>query len=122
MIRIPIRYSAPWRWLLPALLLPRGFAYIHVDGDTVKVRLGWGFRATFSRGDVIEVVDHRPVMSVGAHGWQGRWLVNGAHSPIATIRLSRPTQGRVAGFPVTVREILVSVDDRDALRQALIHS
>ena len=120
MIRIPIRYGTPWRWILPIFLLPRGFAYIHVDGDTVKVRLGWGFRATFSRLDVIEVVDHRPVVSVGAHGWQGRWLVNGAHSPIATIRLSRPTQGRVAGFPVTVREILVSVDDRDALRRALV--
>ena len=121
MIRIPIRYGRGWRWLFTILAIPRGLAYIHVTGDDVKVRLGWAFRADFSRLDVIEVVDHRPVVSVGAHGWQGRWLVNGANSPIATIRLSRPTQGRVVGFAVTVRELLVSVDDRDALRQALIH-
>jgi hypothetical protein len=119
--RIPIRYGSGWRWLLTILFLPRGLAYIHVTGDDVKVRLGWAFRVGFSRLDVIEVVDHRAVVSIGAHGWQGRWLVNGANSPIATIRLSRPAPGRVVGFPVTVRELLVSVDDRDALRQALVH-
>jgi hypothetical protein len=120
MTRVPIRYGAPWRWILPLFLLPRGLAYIEVDGDKVKVRMSWAFRATFSRPDVIEVVDHRPVVSVGVHGWQGRWLVNGAHRPIATIRLSRPTTARLAGVPIAVREVLVSVDDRDALRRALI--
>ena len=117
MIRIPIRYGSPWRWILPLFGLPRGFAYIQVDGDVVKVRMGWAFRAKFSRVDVIEVVDHRPVVSIGAHGWKGRWLVNGAHRPIAIIRLSHPAHARVVGFPVTVREIFVSVDDRDALRR-----
>ena len=120
MIRFPIRYNSFWRWVLPILLLPRGLAYIQVDGNDVKVRMGWAFRADFLRSDVMEVVNRRPVVSIGAHGWKGRWLVNGANSPIAVIRLSRPTQGRVAGFPVQVREILVSVDDRDALRQALV--
>jgi len=121
MIRIPISYSRAWRWLLTLCLLPRAAAYVHVTGDDVKVRMGWAFRTGFSRLDVIEVVDQRSVVSVGVHGWRGRWLVNGANSPIAAIRLSRPTQARVLGFSVTVRELLVSVDDRDALRRALIH-
>ena len=121
MIRIPIRYGPPWQWILPLLGLPRGFAYIQVKGDEVKVRMGWAFLVKFSRLDVIEVVDRQAVVSIGAHGWEGRWLVNGAHSPIATIRLSRPARGLVLGFPVTVRELLVSVDDRDALRRALVH-
>ena len=121
MIRIPIRYGNPWRWILPFLLLPARSAYLRIDGDVVKVRMSWAFRTKFSRGDVTEVAKHRPVVSVGAHGWNGRWLVNGAHRPIATITLSRPARGRVAGFPVTVREVLVSVEDRDALRQALVH-
>jgi hypothetical protein len=47
--------------------------------------------------------------------------VNGANSPIAAIRLARPARARAVGFPVNVRELLVSVDDRDALRRALIH-
>ena len=120
-MRIPIRYGAPWRWLLPLLLLPARLAYLRVDGDVVKVRMGWAFRAKFPRPDVTEVTNHRPVLSIGAHGWNGRWLVNGAHRPIAVVRLSQPARGRVAGFPVKLRELLVSVDDRDALRQVLTH-
>ena len=81
--------------------------------------MSWAFRAKFARSDVMEVVNFRPVVSIGVHGFRGRWLVNGAHRPIAVIRLSQPARGLVVGFPLKVREILVSVDDRDALRTAL---
>jgi hypothetical protein len=118
-MRIPIRYQNPWRWLLTVLLLPQHFSYIRIDGDQVKVRLGWAFSAKFSRAAVASVTDYRPVVSIGAHGWKGRWLVNGAHRPIATIRLSPTASARVLGFPVALRELLVSVDDRDVLRLAL---
>ena len=120
-MRIPIRYGTPWRWVLPILLLPARFAYLRIDGDTVKVRMGWAFRTKFPRARVTDVAKHRPVVSIGAHGWKGRWLVNGAHRPIAMIRLAQPARGRVVGFPVTVREIWVSVADRDVLREVLIH-
>ena len=88
-------------------------------GDTVKVRLGWAFRTKFSRSSVESVTDHRPVVSIGAHGWRGRWLVNGAHRPIAVITLSPPTYARLIGFPVALRELYVSVEERDILRLAL---
>jgi hypothetical protein len=119
-MRIPIRYGSPWRWLLPILLLPARAAYLRLDGDVVKIRMGWAFRLKFPRADVVAVSTHRPVVSIGAHGWKGRWLVNGAHRPIASIRLAQPARGRVMGFPVTVREILVSVEDRDVLREVLV--
>ena len=120
-MRIPIRYGTPWRWLLPLFLLPARMAYIRIDGDVVKVRMGWAFRAKFSRAEVMEVAKHPPVISIGVHGWRGRWLVNGAHRPIAVIRLSQPARARVIGLPLNVREILVSVADRDALREVLTH-
>jgi hypothetical protein len=120
-MRIPIRYGAPWRWLLPILLLPPRVSYLRIEGDVVKLRLGWAFRTKFRRSDVTDVANHRPVVSVGAHGWKGRWIVNGAHRPIAMIRLAQPVRGRVVGFPVIVREIWVSVDDRDVLRELLTH-
>ena len=41
----------------------------------------------------MEVVEHRPVVSVGVHGWKGRWLVNGAHRPIAVITSAQPGRG-----------------------------
>ena len=54
-MRIPIRYTNPWRWLLTILLLPPRSAYIRVDGDVVKVRMAWAFRTKFARGDVTDV-------------------------------------------------------------------
>jgi hypothetical protein len=118
-MRIPIRYSNPWRWILPVLLLPARFAYIRVDGDTVRVRMAWAFRAKFAKSSVQSVGEHRPVLSIGAHGWRGRWLVNGAHRPIASIQLSPPGRALVLGVPVVLHELLVSVEDRDVLRLAL---
>jgi hypothetical protein len=119
-MRIPIRYSNPWRWILTILLLPPRFSYIRIDRDTVKVRMGWAFRAKFSRATVQNVRDYRTVVSIGAHGWKGRWLVNGAHRPIAEITLSPPTYARLIGFPVALRQLYVSVEDRDVLRLALL--
>jgi hypothetical protein len=120
-MRIPIRYGSPWRWLLTFLLIPARFSYIKIDRDEVKIRMGGAFRTKFPRRDVTDVANHRPVVSVGAHGWKGRWIVNGAHRPIAMIRLAQPVPGRMIGFPVTVREIWVSVDNRDVLRELLTH-
>ncbi len=119
-MRIRIRYIAAWSWLLTILGLPQRLAYIRVDRDVVKVRMSWAFRAKFPRSAVWDVADFRPVLSIGVHGWRGRWLVNGAHRPIAVIKLSEPARARVLGFPVTLRELYVSVDDRAELRSALL--
>ena len=55
--------------------------------------MSWAFRAKFPKSAVMEVVNFRPVVSVGVHGWRGRWLVNGANRPIAVVRLSEPRAG-----------------------------
>jgi hypothetical protein len=119
-IRLPIRYSKPWSWLLPLLGLPRNLSYIEIDGDTIRVRMSWAFRARFTRGDISAVGTHRPVVSIGVHGWRGRWLVNGAHRPIARITFALPVRARVLGITVHVRELLVSVDDVAQLQRALL--
>jgi hypothetical protein len=118
--RIPIRYSKVWSWLLTILLLPRSLSYIEIDGDTIRVRMAWAFRARLTRGDISTVSSHRPVVSIGAHGWRGRWLVNGAHRPIARMTFALPVRARVLGVRVHVRELLVSVDDVAELQRALL--
>src|SRR5690242_17980235 len=117
--RIPIKYSKVWSWLLILCGLPRGFSYIEVDGDTIKVRMSYAFRVRFTRGDISAVTTHRPVLSIGVHGFRGRWLVNGAHRPIADITFALPVRARVLGFPVRLRELLVSVADVAELQRAL---
>jgi len=118
--RIPIKYSKVWAWLLTLAALPRGWSYIEVDGDGIKVRMSYAFRARFTRGDISSVTTRRFVVSIGVHGWRGRWLVNGAHRPIARITFALPVRARVLGFPVALRELLVSVDDVAELERALL--
>jgi hypothetical protein len=118
--RIPIRYSKVWSWLFPILVMPRRFSYIEIDGDTIRVRMSIAFRTRFTRGDISGVSPHRPLVSIGVHGWRGRWIVNGAHRPIARIVLALPVRARVLGVKVRVREILVSVDDVAELQRALL--
>lgn len=100
--------------------MPRNLAYIEIEGDVIRVRMSWAFRVRFRRGDISSVNTHRPVASIGVHGWRGRWLVNGAHRPIARVTFALPVQARVLGFPVRLRELLVSVDDVAELRRALL--
>jgi hypothetical protein len=118
--RIPIRYSKVWSWLLTLCGLPRGFSYIEIDGDTIKVRMSYAFRLRFTRGDISAVTTHRPVVSIGVHGFRGRWLVNGANRPSAAVAVALPVRARVLGFPVRLRELLVSVGDVAELQRALV--
>ena len=119
-IRIPIKYSKVWSWLLTIALMPRRFSYIEIDGGTIRVRMSYAFRAKFTRDDISDVSTHRPIVSIGVHGWRERWIVNGANRPIARITLALPVRARVAGVGVSVREILVSVDDVAELQRALL--
>ena len=118
--RIPIKYSNVWSWLLTIALVPRRSAYIEADGNDIRVRMSYAFRAKFTRGDISAVSSHRPVVSVGVHGWRGRWLVNGANRPIAKITFALPAHARVVGFRVQLRELLVSVDDVADLQRLLL--
>ncbi len=40
-----------------------------------------------------------PCVSIGVHGWRGRWLVNGAHRPIARDHVRAPGVGPRARLP-----------------------
>ena len=120
MTRIPIRYSFGKGLVLRLVGAPARFAYVEIGEPLVRVRMSWAFRLTFDRAHIESVVQAPPVrITAGAHGWRGRWLVNGASGPIVAIRLGAPVRAWVAGFPVRLREIAVSVADPDALIAAL---
>jgi hypothetical protein len=117
--RFPIRFTGANK-AMAVLGLTRGNSYVDVSATDVVVRLGWAFRATVSRSTVQSVApDHGRVWGWGAHGWNGRWLVNGSSSGLVRIELEPVGRARVAGFPVTLRELRVSVDDPAGLERAL---
>jgi hypothetical protein len=119
-LRFPIRFDNAYSVLSTALLLPPSSSYVEIEGNDVTVRMGWGFRASFARSAVRSTapLDKAP-LSRGVHGWRGRWLVNGSGSGILVIDLSPPQRAHVLGFPVRLRQLMVSVEDPLGLSAAL---
>lgn len=120
MTRLAIKYTQPYTAILFATGAPPSAAYIEVDGDMVRAHMGRLFRAEFARTAVASVEQVRRVVSVGVHGWKGRWIVNGTNGPIARVVLDTPARARVVGVPVRLRELLVSVDDVAELKRLLL--
>ncbi len=118
--RFAIRFDPWYGWLSTLLLLPPASAYVELDGDFVGVRMGWAFRARFPRAAVTRSsrLDRRP-LSRGVHGVAGRWLVNGSGAGILVLDLVPSQRAYVMGFPVRLRQLMVSITETDALARAL---
>ncbi len=118
--RFPLRFDPWYRLLSTVVFLPPSGAYVEVDNDRVEVRMSWGFRASFAVAAVTNTsLFGRKPMSRGVHGWNGRWLVNGSGEGIVVLLLSPDQRAWVMGFPVRLRELMVSVEDPVGL-QALL--
>lgn len=108
--RIPILFDTWYAVLSTALALFPSSSYVQVSGVEVHIRMGWAFRATFQRRAIasIEMANRNPV-SRGVHGFAGRWLVNGSGRGIVVITLNPAQRCHVVGFPLRLRQLLVSV-------------
>ena len=118
--QFPIRFDAWYRAVSTALFLRPASSFVLVDDDTVSVQMSWAFRARFPRSAVVaaSLLDGAP-LSRGVHGAGGRWLVNGSGRGILVLDLDPLQRARVVGFPVRLRQLLVSVDDPERLAARL---
>lgn len=118
--RFEIRYDRWCGWMLGALGMGRRFSGVHLDADSVTVRMGWAFRLTVPRSSLVDVApDDERVWGWGVHGWSSRWLVNGSSAGLVRLQLEPAAKARIIGVPWHVDTVRVSVDDRDALLTAL---
>lgn len=120
-MRFPIRFDSWYAIVSKAAFLAPSQSWVDVGTDEVAVQMGWGFRARFPRRSVAgtrSLADARPI-SRGVHGWRGKWLVNGSADGLVSIRLEPRARGFVMGFPVWLKELMVSVDEPDQLIAAL---
>ncbi len=121
--RFPIQFDTWYKSLSSLLLLPPSSSYVEVSSEEVYVRMGWAFRSRFPRSAVASATEiHRRPLSRGVHGFGGRWLVNGSGRGIVSIHLVSIQRGYVMGFPVRLRELMVSVIDPAGLATALADS
>ena len=117
--RFAIRYGA-LRPLLSLLGLGPRHSGLELDGDRLRVRMGWAFSVALPRARIRSAErSEGAVGSIGVHGWRGRWLVNGAVSGLVTLRVEPAARAWVIGVPVRLALLRVSVEDPDALLRAL---
>ncbi len=117
--RFPIRFTGANKAMVLLGVVPE-HCRVEVDDGELRVRMAWLFRLDVPRAQVRSVArDDGRVWGWAAHGWRGKWVVNGSSSGLVRIELDPAGHGRVAGFDVEVRVLMVSVEDPDALVEAL---
>jgi hypothetical protein len=114
-----LRYE---RWFLP-LSVPLGMgpkqSEVRIEDDTLHVKFGWGFRTAVPLSSITKAEEnHDRVYSWGAHGWRGRWLVNGSSKGIVELTIDPATTAHVLGVPVKLSTLWVSVTEPEALIEA----
>ena len=115
-----IRFDRFSRLLMAPLGMGARRSRLTIEGGTVHVRMGWGFRATFPREAITAAEPARPVLITrGAHGWRGKWLVNGARDGLVHLTLDPVQRAYVMGVPVRLAHLIVSIDDPDGLLRVL---
>ena len=120
--RFPIRFNPFNGVLFRGLLISPSSSSVDLDGDTLRVRLSWAFSARIPRRLVAKAGPGQPPtipLSAGAHGWRGRWLVNGSSDGIVTMDLAEPVRAFVSGIPVHLKELSVSLEDPEGFLSAL---
>jgi hypothetical protein len=118
--RFPIRFGR-LGWPVRVTGLTPTRSYLEIEDERLRVRMGYAFRADVPLVSVrsAERAPDSP-LSIGVHGWRGRWIVNGAASPMVAISIDPPARARMLGLPVSLRELRVSIDDPEALVAALV--
>ena len=119
-IRFPILFDRLYGALSTALFMPPAKSYVEMNAGEVWVRMSWGFAAQFPKSTVkgVSRLARKPI-SRGVHGFAGRWLVNGSGNGIVIIDLDPPQRGYVMGFPVKLRQLMISVEEPEQFMAVL---
>src|ERR1700691_4782361 len=98
------------------------FSSVCIEGDTLREAVGWASVASIPVRQVAAVEPRQGFPGgIGVHGWRGRWLVNGATTGLLALTIDPPVRALATGIPVHLRQLILSLEDPDALVAALGH-
>jgi hypothetical protein len=116
-----IRVDPAFRGLFAAFGAGARHDFVELEPTTVRVRLGWLFKVSIPQAAVTTAQHHADMYGGwGAHGWSGRWLVNGSSAGIVELDLEpRQRAWLLAIWPLTLRVLYVSLEDPDGFLAAI---
>jgi hypothetical protein len=106
------------RWMRPILAasgMSQRRVRIVLTETSLTVRAGIWFRVQIDRSAVQRVARQRDAWwAIGVHtDFRRGWLVNGSPRGIVAVELDPPARGRMAGLPINVRRLGLSLEDPD---------
>ena len=112
-MRFRIAYGRT-KLLLTLVGMPASAAYVDVTDDEVIVKMSWGFSATIPRSSIrgVRVLDTK-VISIGVHGWRGKWLVNGAADRLVALDIDPAAKARTMFIPIKLTRLTLSLENRE---------
>ena len=121
--RFQLSFSPFMRILTTPILAGPRRCQVALEVDRLSVTMGaggWAFSADVPLSSVGEVARiSGPVWAWGAHGWRGRWLVNGSSSGLVRISIQPAALGRCLIMPIKLTELTVSLDEPDEFVAAI---
>jgi len=116
-----INYTGINRPILSVFGLGPRFSRVTVSDTSVRIRMGWAFDATIPRDQIstAEKAKKPAMFGWGAHGWRGRWVVNGSDAGIVRLTIDPPVHARTLLFAIRPHELYISFEDPDGFLAAL---
>ena len=121
--RFDLSFSPFMRILTTPILAGPSRCHVALEADRLSVAMGvggWTFSADVPLSSVGEVARvSGPVWGWGAHGWRGRWLVNGSSRGLVRISIQPAARGRCLILPIKLTELTVSLEEPDEFVAAI---
>lgn len=118
-----LSFNAFMRIVMTPILCGSRRCHVVLTADQLKVTMGmgaWAFSANIPRSSIAGAQRvSGPVWAWGAHGWRGRWLVNGSSRGLVRVSVDPPGRGRCLIVPIKVKELTLSLEQPDGFVAAL---
>lgn len=121
--KFELRFNAFNRVIMTVVLCGPRTCHVELTAERLVVSMGvgrWAFSASVPRSSLSAAARvSGPVLGWGAHGWRGRWLINGSSSGLVRVSIDPPSRGHCMGFPLKLKELTLSLEQPDEFIAAL---
>nr|WP_264060535.1 hypothetical protein [Mycobacterium montefiorense] len=115
-VQTEFRYERWYVLLSTPLGLGPKSSEVRVEDGALRVKMGWAFDARIPIASITraEATEER-AFTAGVHYSNGRWLVNGSGKELVALTIEPGVQAKVPFRSATLRSLVLSVTDPDAL-------